>query len=111
MLARRNGAPDTTRPRHANGSRHNVLASQLILVVAPVPGHKALNARAYTRRWPVPNILYERINVRKGVRHVARLQGQQIFLRCHAQSLLDSEDIIFQIDRLVIANIVDPPRR
>ena len=59
------------------------------------------------RRRPEPDIGGQGLDVGKGIGHVARLDWKESLLRCSPQLLLEAGDEMHQLDRLVIADIVD----
>ena len=86
-------------------------ARQAVAVIVAVPGDEARDALGDRRRRLEADVAHEIVHVGEGGRNVAGLYRREFADRLLAERLLEQGDHVEQLDRIVVADIVDAPRR
>src|SRR5882672_7075219 len=79
---------------------------RLGLVVLEIPIDEAPDAGLHRRRRLVADVAHQVFDIRKGIRHIAGLQGQHVLHGFAAEALIQDFDVADQVHRSVIADVV-----
>ena len=82
---------------------------KLEFVVVAVPGYKAFDALLYGGLGFVVDVLDELIDIGVGIGDVAGLHWEELFFGSSAKFMLDSPDVVHEIDGSAVADVVYPP--
>ena len=83
----------------------------IVLVEFKIPLHKVLNTDFDRRARLVAHIGRQILGIGPGIGHITRLQRQQVHFRFLAQAIFDGADVIHELHRLLVADVVDAVRR
>ena len=80
-------------------------------MVFAIPGGEIAQAVFDRRCRPEADIAHEIVDVGASLRHIARLHLDQLDFGLGTEFLLEKRDDAGNLDRAIVADIVDPPRR
>src|SRR5690554_4746595 len=78
------------------------------VIERPIPGHEIGYPLAHTGGRLIAYLPLQLRHIGKGVRHIPRLQGQQLADSCLAGSRLNGLNVLGELNRAVVTNVEDP---
>ncbi len=78
------------------------------LIELPIPIGKMLDTSLDRGLWAETDVSNEVIDIGIGGWDISKLHGHQSFLGSFAESFFKATDEVIQLNRLIVANVIDP---
>ena len=79
-----------------------------LIIIILIPFNEFLYTFPNVSLWSVAYLLLQSSDIRKRLRHIARLHGQVYSFRLLSEFLFDGTDEIFQLNGVGVADVAEP---